>query len=175
MTVTDFGIARAGASDMTHTGSIMGTAQYLSPEQAQGQPVSAASDIYAIGVLLFELLTGRVPFDGESAVAIALQHLSSGAARAECRQPRCAERARSGRAARTREGPRRSATRTRASSSTRSKACADRLSPRRPPGQYAPALAAGAIAGAAAALAETAAYAGTHAGRHERRARRSRR
>jgi serine/threonine-protein kinase len=77
VTVTDFGIARAGASDMTHTGSIMGTAQYLSPEQAQGQPVSAASDIYAIGVLLFELLTGRVPFDGESAVAIALQHLSS--------------------------------------------------------------------------------------------------
>src|SRR5262249_28168069 len=76
VTVTDFGIARAGASDMTHTGSIMGTAQYLSPEQAQGQPVSAASDIYAIGVLLFELLTGRVPFDGESAVAVALQHLS---------------------------------------------------------------------------------------------------
>jgi serine/threonine-protein kinase len=77
VTVTDFGIARAGASDMTHTGSIMGTAQYLSPEQAQGQPVSAASDIYAIGVLLFELLTGRVPFEGESAVAIALQHIST--------------------------------------------------------------------------------------------------
>jgi serine/threonine-protein kinase len=77
VTVTDFGIARAGASDMTHTGSIMGTAQYLSPEQAQGHPVSAASDIYAIGVLLFELLTGRVPFEGESAVAIALQHISS--------------------------------------------------------------------------------------------------
>jgi serine/threonine-protein kinase len=77
VTVTDFGIARAGASDMTHTGSIMGTAQYLSPEQAQGHQVSAASDIYAVGILLYELLTGRVPFEGESAVAIALQHLSS--------------------------------------------------------------------------------------------------
>jgi eukaryotic-like serine/threonine-protein kinase len=77
VTVTDFGIARAGVSDMTHTGSIMGTAQYLSPEQAQGHQVSAASDIYAVGVLLYELLTGKVPFDGESAVAIALQHLSA--------------------------------------------------------------------------------------------------
>ena len=74
--VTDFGIARAGASDMTQTGSIMGTAQYLSPEQAQGLPVSAQSDLYSIGVLLFELLTGRVPFEGDSAVAIALKQVS---------------------------------------------------------------------------------------------------
>jgi serine/threonine-protein kinase len=74
--VTDFGIARAGASDMTQTGSIMGTAQYLSPEQAQGTPVSAASDIYSVGVILYELLTGRVPFDGESAVTIALKHVN---------------------------------------------------------------------------------------------------
>ena len=51
--VTDFGIAKAGASDMTQTGSIMGTAQYLSPEQAQGLPVSAASDLYSVGVMLF--------------------------------------------------------------------------------------------------------------------------
>ena len=56
--VTDFGIARAGASDMTETGSIMGTAQYLSPEQAQGQPVDARSDLYSIGIVLYELLTG---------------------------------------------------------------------------------------------------------------------
>jgi len=62
--VTDFGIARAGASDMTLTGSIMGTAQYLSPEQAQGQPVSAATDLYAIVIVLYELLTGKIPFDG---------------------------------------------------------------------------------------------------------------
>src|SRR5687768_12775766 len=56
--VTDFGIARAGASDMTETGSIMGTAQYLSPEQAQGHSVGPSSDLYAIGILLYELLTG---------------------------------------------------------------------------------------------------------------------
>ncbi|GAC1323637.1 MAG: Stk1 family PASTA domain-containing Ser/Thr kinase [Thermoleophilaceae bacterium] len=74
--VTDFGIARAGASEMTETGSIMGTAQYLSPEQAQGQRVGAPSDLYSIGVIIFEMLTGRVPFDGDSAVAIALKHIS---------------------------------------------------------------------------------------------------
>jgi len=74
--VTDFGIARAGASDMTETGSIMGTAQYLSPEQAQGLPVSAQSDLYAVGVILWELLTGRVPFDGDTAVTVALKHVT---------------------------------------------------------------------------------------------------
>src|SRR5919112_1863258 len=57
--VTDFGIARAGASDMTETGSIMGTAQYMSPEQAQGLAVTPRSDLYAIGVLLYELLVGH--------------------------------------------------------------------------------------------------------------------
>ena len=74
--VTDFGIARAGASDMTEAGSIMGTAQYLSPEQAQGHPATAQSDLYSVGIILYELLTGRLPFDGESAVAIAVQHLN---------------------------------------------------------------------------------------------------
>ncbi len=74
--VTDFGIARAGASEMTETGSIMGTAQYLSPEQAQGHAVTPASDLYSIGVMLFELLAGRLPFEGDSAVSVALKHLS---------------------------------------------------------------------------------------------------
>ncbi len=75
--VTDFGIARAGASDMTLTGSIMGTAQYLSPEQAQGHAVSDASDLYSVGVILYELLTGVVPFEGETAVAIAFKQVSA--------------------------------------------------------------------------------------------------
>jgi serine/threonine-protein kinase len=75
--VTDFGIARAGASDMTLTGSIMGTAQYLSPEQAQGHPVGATSDLYSVGVILYELLTGVVPFEGETAVAIAFKQVAA--------------------------------------------------------------------------------------------------
>jgi serine/threonine-protein kinase len=75
--VTDFGIARAGASDMTLTGSIMGTAQYLSPEQAQGHAVGETSDLYSVGVILYELLTGAVPFQGETAVAIAFKQVSA--------------------------------------------------------------------------------------------------
>lgn len=75
-TVTDFGIARAGASDMTQTGSIMGTAQYLSPEQAQGHPVGPQSDLYSTGIVLFEMATGALPFEGESAVTIAMKQVS---------------------------------------------------------------------------------------------------
>jgi serine/threonine-protein kinase len=74
--VADFGIARAGQSEITQTGSVMGTAQYLSPEQAQGLDVTPASDIYSIGVMLYEALTGRVPFEAESAVAVALKQVS---------------------------------------------------------------------------------------------------
>jgi serine/threonine-protein kinase len=74
--VTDFGIARAGASDITEVGTIMGTVQYLSPEQAQGRPVTEASDLYSVGVVLFEMLTGRAPFSGDSPVAVALQHVN---------------------------------------------------------------------------------------------------
>ncbi len=74
--VADFGIARAGASEITQTGSVLGTAQYLSPEQAQGLAVTAASDIYSIGVMLYEALTGQVPFEGDSAVSVALKQVS---------------------------------------------------------------------------------------------------
>src|SRR3954454_15852503 len=75
-TVTDFGIARAGVSEITQTGSVMGTAHYLSPEQAQGLEVGETSDLYSIGVILYEALTGKVPFEGESAVAVALKQVS---------------------------------------------------------------------------------------------------
>ena len=75
--VTDFGIARAGASQMTETGSIIGTAQYLSPEQAKGAPVTPASDIYSVGIVLYEMLTGSVPFTGDTPLEIAMKHLSA--------------------------------------------------------------------------------------------------
>jgi eukaryotic-like serine/threonine-protein kinase len=75
-TVTDFGIAKAGVSEITQAGSVMGTAQYLSPEQAQGLEVTAASDLYSIGVVLYEALTGQVPFEADSAVAVALKQVS---------------------------------------------------------------------------------------------------
>jgi beta-lactam-binding protein with PASTA domain/predicted Ser/Thr protein kinase len=74
--VTDFGIARAGVSEITQTGSVMGTPHYLSPEQAQGEDVTPVSDLYSIGVMLYEALAGRVPFEGESAVAVAMKQVS---------------------------------------------------------------------------------------------------
>ena len=74
--VTDFGIARAGVSEITQTGSVMGTPHYFSPEQAQGEDVTPVSDLYSIGVMLYEALTRRVPFEGESAVAVAMKQVS---------------------------------------------------------------------------------------------------
>ena len=74
--VTDFGIARAGsASTMTEAGSILGTAHYFSPEQAQAQPVEAASDLYSLGVVMYEMATGQLPFDGDNPVSIAMKHV----------------------------------------------------------------------------------------------------
>ena len=75
--VTDFGIARAGTSQMTETGSIVGTAQYLSPEQAKGGEVDQRSDLYSLGVVLYELLTGKTPFEGDTPVEVAMKHLST--------------------------------------------------------------------------------------------------
>src|SRR5918911_309714 len=74
--VTDFGIARSGASQMTEVGSIIGTAQYLSPEQARGSPVDQRSDLYSVGIVLYEMLTGKVPFTGDTPLEIAMKHLS---------------------------------------------------------------------------------------------------
>jgi eukaryotic-like serine/threonine-protein kinase len=74
--VTDFGISRTSASQMTEAGSIVGTAQYLSPEQARGARVDQRSDIYSVGIVLYELLTGKLPFNGETPLEIAMKHLS---------------------------------------------------------------------------------------------------
>jgi serine/threonine protein kinase len=74
--VTDFGIARTLDVDgMTQTGTVLGTSNYIAPEQASGQPVDAHSDVYALGAVLYELLAGEVPFPGESFVAVAMKHM----------------------------------------------------------------------------------------------------
>ena len=74
--ITDFGIARAAnAAALTQTGQVVGTPQYLSPEQAEGKPATGASDIYSLGVVLYECLAGRRPFDADSPIATALAHL----------------------------------------------------------------------------------------------------
>ncbi len=77
MKITDFGISRATNSvPLTQTGAIMGTAYYISPEQASGRPVTPASDVYSLGVVAYECLTGRRPFPGDTPVSVALAQVN---------------------------------------------------------------------------------------------------
>src|SRR3989440_713834 len=75
--VTDFGIARSLDVErgVTQTGTVLGTSNYIAPEQASGQPVDAQTDVYSLGVVLYELLAGELPFPGESFVAVAMKHV----------------------------------------------------------------------------------------------------
>ena len=104
--VTDFGIARAGTSQMTEVGSIIGTAQYLSPEQAKGAPVDQTSDLYSVGIVLYELLTGKVPFTGDSPVEIAMKHISAVPEPPSSLRPDIPRRPRPDRPTRARQNPR---------------------------------------------------------------------
>ncbi len=87
--VTDFGIARAASSStMTRTGHILGTAHYISPEQAMGEPVGPASDLYSLGVVLYEMLTGELPFDADTPLGIAMKHVNGHLRPPQEREPR---------------------------------------------------------------------------------------
>ncbi len=124
--VMDFGIARAVAdttSDMTQTAAVIGTAQYLSPEQARGETVDARSDLYSTGCLLYELLVGRPPFVGESPVSVAYQHVREAAAAAVVVRPGHPAGGRRGRPEGAGEEPRASATRARSRCARTSTGC----------------------------------------------------
>ena len=87
--VTDFGIARSldVAHGVTQTGTVLGTSDYIAPEQAQGRPVGERTDVYSLGVVLYELLTGELPFAGDNFVAVAMQHINEPAPRVSARRP----------------------------------------------------------------------------------------
>ena len=81
--VTDFGIAKAASSN-TITSNVMGSVHYTSPEQARGGFTDARSDIYSLGIVLYEMLTGKVPFDGDTPVSVALMHLEKEPVNVKC-------------------------------------------------------------------------------------------
>ena len=87
--VTDFGIARSLdlQRGVTQTGAVLGTSEYIAPEQAQGQHVDERTDVYSLGILVYELLTGELPFSGENFVAVAMQHINEPAPRVSDRRP----------------------------------------------------------------------------------------
>src|SRR5947209_5612149 len=88
--VTDFGIARSvDVEGVTQTGTVLGTSHYIAPEQASGQPVDAHTDVYSLGAVLYELLTGTVPFEGENFVTVAMQHVHEPAPSVLERRPDC--------------------------------------------------------------------------------------
>src|SRR5262245_7577311 len=91
--VTDFGIARSVDVDgVTQTGAVVGTSDYIAPEQAQGQHVDAQTDVYSLGVVLYELISGEVPYDGENFVAVAMQHVHQPVPSVLDRRPDCPPR-----------------------------------------------------------------------------------
>ena len=104
--VTDFGIARAGTSDgLTQTGSVMGTATYFSPEQAQGLAVDGRSDVYSVGVVLYEMVCGVPPFAADSPVSVAYKHVREEPMPPSQRNPDVPPDARADHHERARQGP----------------------------------------------------------------------
>ena len=89
--IADFGIARVTGTDtLTEAGTLIGTAAYMSPEQAQGEPATPASDVYSFGVILYRMLTGRLPFESESAVEVLRRQLQEPPPPLSADPPRCA-------------------------------------------------------------------------------------
>ena len=110
--VTDFGIARSmEAQGLTATGRVLGTTDYVSPEQALGHEVTEQSDIYSLGIVLYEMLTGEAPFKADTQVAVAMKHVREPMPDVQRRRPGDLRRPRRGGGARHRQGDRRTATR----------------------------------------------------------------
>ena len=134
--ITDFGIARTLTEEgLTMAGRVLGTTDYVSPEQALGQPVTGQSDLYSLGVVLFEMLTGDVPFHGSSPVAVAMKHVREDVPDVQRAAPGAVRGDRRGRRSRRRPRTSRDATRTRRAWSPTSRTCSRSRppAPARPP------------------------------------------